>query len=120
MGRLTQGSRIIHATNENSPGRGAWLGLFFLMARRAELFRGQLPRSSKECGGNGLNRSPHNCLDLYQLNRFRSELVAQTNAGVVGRDLVHNVSPGQSAVGGGQNVAIYETARLLRVGNAGI
>jgi hypothetical protein len=34
------------------------------------------------CGGSGECRSPHNHVALYQVNRFRSELVAQTNARV--------------------------------------
>ena len=39
-------------------------------------------------GGSGISRSPHDCLALYQVNRFGSELVAHTNARVEGICLV--------------------------------
>jgi hypothetical protein len=44
--------------------------------------------AQKVCGGSGINRSPHNCVTLYQVNRFGSELVAHTNARVEGVRLV--------------------------------
>src|SRR4029077_5587045 len=49
-----------------------------------------------------------------------SELVAQTNAGIVGRDRGSHVVAGQGAVGVGENEAVGETALLLRVGYAGV
>ena len=63
--------------------------------------------------GSGFLHSPI----FYRVNRFGSELVGQTNAGVERRDLVEGVvRRGIQHVGGGENEVVGKTAGLLRIG----
>jgi hypothetical protein len=53
---------------------------------------------------------PHDLFTLDQLNRFGSELVAQTNARIPRRDPVDHGVAGQGAVEGGETEAVRQTA----------
>src|SRR6516162_8427083 len=70
---------------------------------------------SKGKGGADFSAPP-----IFQLNRFGSELVAQTNARIPRRDPVDHGITRQSAVQGRENEAVRQTAGLGRVRHTGI
>src|SRR6202035_3525773 len=67
-------------------------------------------------GRSGINRSPHNCVTLYQVNRFRSELVAHTDARIEGICLVGADCSIEGSVRGriGLKEAVSQTVLHLR------
>src|SRR6516162_7357657 len=70
---------------------------------------------SKGKGGADFSAPP-----IFQVDRLRSELVAQTNARIPRRDPVDHGVARQSAVEGRENEAVCQTARLRRVRYTGI
>src|SRR5882724_1693630 len=72
-------------------------------------------------GGSGINRSPHNCLTFYQINRFGSELVTEADAGIDVISLVaweRLLGTGVRRVG--LDEAVSHAAGHLRVGYASV